>query len=639
MWSDNETSEDLLGFKVHANLLIDVVKDDSVLPISIGVFGDWGSGKSSILQIIKDKFEEKNENDEFIEKETLCIYFNGWTFEGYDDAKAALLNAILKELEDNKKLTDEVKEAVKEKAKKLWKSIDWMRGAGMVLKNVALPAVSAYFTGGLSLIPFAYQKLSEWGADSPEKLIEKLQSDEGKEFFISLTKEDAEVDKKDKTNAVAEFRKDFIELLEVTKFKRLVVIIDDLDRCTPERIIENLEAVKLFLNVPKTAFIIGADPRIVKHAIEHKYKNNSQIEEDNSRIIDDYLEKLIQLPYSLPKLSEPEVETYISMLICKRELDEINFKIVHSEFQKFRKADRYSAFGLTNFETILDKVDFDKVKSNVITIPSLVPLITQSLYGNPRQIKRFLNTYTLRQRLANVASLSNFNDSILAKLMILEYSELKLFKQLFEWQINQDGIPNEIIEIEENCIDKSIEEASNSLKSNFSEWGKPKLIKWIQVEPQLSQIDLRDYFWISRDKIGSSITASSLIPPIVKALFNELQIDSMTASVTKSIIQNKFLQFSETEKESFFVLLSNNLKKNPKQKTCYTIFNCMLDDKIENTAYHYKETLKVIRLTDIEPAIAVSLADFKTHNEMGEFLSDYFKGNTSKSSKAFNLQK
>jgi hypothetical protein len=44
MWSDNETSEDLLGFKVHANLLIDVVKDDIVLPISIGVFGDWGSG-------------------------------------------------------------------------------------------------------------------------------------------------------------------------------------------------------------------------------------------------------------------------------------------------------------------------------------------------------------------------------------------------------------------------------------------------------------------------------------------------------------------------------------------------------------------------------------------------------------------
>lgn len=638
MWSDNETSEDLLGFKVHANLLIDVVKDDSVLPISIGVFGDWGSGKSSILQIIKDKFEEKDESDNFIENETLCIYFNGWTFEGYDDAKAALLNAILKELEDNKKLAEDVKEAVKEKAKKLWKSIDWMRGAGMVLKNVALPAVSAYFTGGLSLIPFTHQKLSEWGADSPEKLIEKLQSDEGKEFFKSLTKDDIEADKKDKTNAVAEFRKDFIELLDATKFKRLVVIIDDLDRCTPERIIENLEAVKLFLNVPKTAFIIGADPRIVKHAIEHKYKKNSQIEDDNSRIIDDYLEKLIQLPYSLPKLSEPEVETYISMLICKRELDETNFKIAHSEFQKFRITDRYSAFGLTNFEKILQKVDFDKVKANVITIPSLVPLITQSLYGNPRQIKRFLNTYTLRQRLADVASLTNFNDSILAKLMILEYSELKLFKQLFEWQINQDGLPDEIKEIEKHCIDKTIEESLSNLKSDFNDWSKPKVIKWIQVEPQLSQIDLRDYFWISRDKISSSITASSIVPQVVKTLFNELQIDGMTASVTKNLIQKQFLQFTEIEKESFFMLLSGSLKKNPKQKRYYDIFNCMLDDNIVNTAYYYMESLKIISSSNIEPATGLSLKNYKTHSEIGEFLVNYFKDGKSQASKAFNTK-
>lgn len=638
MWSDNETSEDLLGFKVHANLLIDVVKDDSILPITIGVFGDWGSGKSSILQIIKDTFEEKDENNEYIENETLCIYFNGWTFEGYDDAKAALLNAILKELEDNKKLTAEIKDAVREKAKNLWKSIDWMRGAGMVLKNVALPAVSAYFTGGLSLIPFASQKLSEWGTDSPEKLIDKLQSEEGKEFFKSLAKEEPEVDVKDKTNVVAEFRKDFIELLEATKFKRLIVIIDDLDRCTPERIIENLEAVKLFLNVPKTAFIIGADPRIVRHAIEHKYKNNSQIEEDNSRIIDDYLEKLIQLPYSLPKLSEPEVETYISMLICKRELDKTNFKMVRSEFQKFRKTDRYSAFGLTNFEKILNKEQFEKVKSNVITIPSLVPLITQSLYGNPRQIKRFLNTYTLRQRLANVASLSNFNDSILAKLMILEYSELKLFKQLFDWQINQDGLPDEIKEIEENCLEKTNEEALAKLKTNFNDWCKPKVVKWIQVEPQLSQIDLRDYFWISRDKIGSSITASSIVPQIVKSLFNELQIDGMTTSVTKDLINKQFAQFNENEKESFFILLSNNLKKNPKQKRYYDIFNSMLEVNIPNASYYYMESLKVISLSNIEPATGLALKNYKSNPEIGEFLIAYFKEGKSPASKAFNIK-
>ena len=638
MWADNETSEDLLGFKVHADLLIDVINDDNVLPVTIGVFGDWGSGKSSILQIIKEEFDRKVE-DKYVHKETLCIYFNGWTFEGYDDAKAALLESILKELEENEKLSIDVVESVKEKAKKIWKSIDWMRGASMVMKNVALPAVSAYFTGGLSLAPFALQKISEWGTEGTSKLIAKLQSEDGEEFYNSLLKKD---ESEGKTNQVREFRSDFEDLLKVTKFKRLVVLIDDLDRCTPDRIIENLEAIKLFLNVPKTAFIVGADPRIVRYAIEYKYKNNNKIEEDNVRIVDDYLEKLIQIPYSLPKLSEPEVETYISMLICKRELENSKFKDIYKKFQEFRVTNRYSPFGISNLAAVLndDTIAFEKVKSNIITIPSLVPLIANSLYGNPRQIKRFLNTYTLRQRLANVASLHNFKDAVLAKLMILEYSELKLFRQLFEWQINQDGLPKQIQNIEKYCHEKSTEEALNQLQKNeFIDWSKPKIIKWLQIEPQLSKIDLRDYFWISRDKINSSITASSLIPQIVKILFNDLQVDGMTATITKSLIQKHFVTFSEIEKESFLNLLSINLKKNPKQKRFFDIFNYMLDDEIPNISPVYIETLKAIRVTDVEAAVGLSLSNYKTHQEMGGFLMSYFKDSKTPTSKAFNLNK
>ena len=632
MWADNETSEDLLGFKVHADLLINILKDESVLPITIGVFGDWGSGKSSVLQIVKDEFEKEDDKD------SLCIYFNGWTFEGYDDAKAALLHSILKELEDNKKISAELKDAVKKKVKKLWTSINWMRGAGMVMKNVALPAVTAYFTGGLSLVPFAYQEMAKWGND-PEKIIEKLQSDEGKELFNAFVKEGKETDKIS-TNAVAEFRRDFSDLLVATNFKRLVVIIDDLDRCSPERIIENLEAIKLFLNVPKTAFLIGADPRIVKYAIEHKYKNNKEIEEDNNRIVIDYLEKLIQLPYSLPRLSESEVETYISMLICKKEISDTKFKNVLEEFKKYRLTNKYSAFGLSNFEKILESDEFGKVKDNVITIPSLVPLITNSLYGNPRQIKRFLNTYTIRKRLAEVASLQSFNDAVLAKMMILEYSEPKLFKKLFEWQIVQDGVPKEITDIEVLCKDKGIDDITAEIKdTDFKEWSKPKIIKWFQIEPMLSGVDLRDYYWIARDKLESSITAMSMIPPVVRALFNELLPDNMTATVTRSLLSEKFQPFSVIEKGAFFNLLSSNLKRNSQQKRLYDIFNVMTEDKIENAAYHYVEALKIVSVSDIEPAVATRLADFKSEPEIGEFLNDYFKDGKSKASKAFNLKK
>ncbi|MEX6689197.1 P-loop NTPase fold protein [Danxiaibacter flavus] len=632
MWADNETSEDLLGFKVHADLLINIINDESVLPITIGVFGDWGSGKSSILQIVKEEFDGVDDKD------SLCIHFNGWTFEGYDDAKAALLDSIVKELEGNKKISAEIKDTIKEKARKLWKSINWMRGAGMVMKNVALPAVSAYFTGGLSLVPFAIQKITEWG-DNPEKIIEKLKSEEGKEIYNAFVKDRKEKDK-NSTNAVAEFRKDFSDLLEATNLKRLIVIIDDLDRCSPERIIENLEAIKLFLNVSKTAFLIGADPRIVKYAIEHKYKNNREIEEDNNRIIIDYLEKLIQLPYSLPRLSESEVETYISMLICKKEIGIEKFKNVLDEFKKYRMTNKYSAFGLSHFEKILEAEEFRKVKDNVITIPSLVPLITNSLYGNPRQIKRFLNTYTIRKRLAEVASLQSFNEAVLAKMMILEYSEPKLFKKLFEWQIVQDGVPKEITDIETLCKEKGINDVISEIKdTDFKDWSKPKIIKWFQIEPLLSGVDLRDYYWIARDKLENSITSASMIPPVVRALFNELLPDNMTTTVTKSLLSEKFQPFSDIEKDAFFNLLSSNLKRNPQQKRLYDIFNVMTENKIENTGYHYMEALKIISVTDIEPAVATRLADFKSEPEMGDFLKDYFQDGKSRASKAFNLKK
>ncbi|HSH64256.1 MAG TPA: P-loop NTPase fold protein [Bacteroidia bacterium] len=150
MWADNETSEDLLGFKVHADLLIDVIKDDKVLPVTIGVFGDWGSGKSSILKIVNE--ELKGEKDE-LKDDTLVLYFNGWVFEGYDDAKAALLESIIKAFEEHKTIGNKVKD----KTKKLLKSVKWMRALGFGFKKIILPTAAAYFTGGISLIPFLAQ--------------------------------------------------------------------------------------------------------------------------------------------------------------------------------------------------------------------------------------------------------------------------------------------------------------------------------------------------------------------------------------------------------------------------------------------------------------------------------------------------
>jgi hypothetical protein len=635
MWSDNETSEDLLGFKVHADLLINVINDETVLPTTVGVFGDWGSGKSSILQIIKSEFDKEEHKD------SLCIYFNGWTFEGYDDAKAALLNAILKGLEDNKKMTEEVKIAVKEKAKKIWKSIDWMRGAGMVMKNIALPAVAAYFTGGLSLVPFAAQKISEWGVDSKVGLISKLQSEDGEELFKSFIKDKGE-EREDKTNVVAEFRKDFDELLKATKFKKLVVIIDDLDRCNPDRIIDNLEAVKLFLNVSNTAFIIGADPRIVKHAIEFRYKQKGKITEaDDADIVKDYLEKLIQIPYNLPKLSDSEVETYISLLICKRELPPEQFKKVHNFFTAFRTRDRYSVCGFAAIKDSIDESYRDKIIHSLVSLPALVPIITQTLSGNPRQIKRFLNTLTLRQRLAMVANISDFNVAILAKLMVLEYSntDIALFKQLYEWQIEQKGVPAQIKELEA-IVDSNTDPNKAKIEientDELKKWSSARLVNWLKVEPSLSDIDLSDYFWLSRDKIASTIPGVSLIPTVVKNLYQKLEPESLTDAILKKIITKEVMALSEFERNRFLEFASQMLIRNPTKKRQYEVFHLMMDSDVPEAEIYYVKALHLISVGDIPAAVGLALRRFDTRKEIKEYIGTKLSKVDSIATKAYN---
>ena len=58
------------------------------------------------------------------------------------------------------------------------------------------------------------------------------------------------------------------------------------------------------------------------------------------------------------------------MLICKKEIDNAKFKNILEEFKKYRLTNKYSAFGLANFEKILETEEFRKVKDNIITIPS-----------------------------------------------------------------------------------------------------------------------------------------------------------------------------------------------------------------------------------------------------------------------------
>lgn len=617
MWADNETSDDLLGFKVHADLLVDVINDENVLPVTIGVFGDWGSGKSSILKIVEKQLIGNNKDG--FRDGTLVLYFNGWVFEGYDDAKAALLESIIEKFAKHKTLGSKVKD----ETSKLLKSVKWMRLMGLGFKKIAVPAATAYLTGGVSLIPYLLKEFSQLDAT---ELSDKLQGEGAENFLNSIIRKNED----DEITMVREFREDFKKMLDKSNIKKLVVIIDDLDRCTPDRLIENLEAIKLFLNVDKTAFVIGADPRIVRHAIELRYKtdgieNSSDVESRNDRIVSDYLEKLIQVPYYLPKLTDNEVETYLSLLFCQKELGS-NFNKVLEAFYSTRENNRYDVFGLGDIDSILKPEEKSKLTSSVSIIASLAPIITEGLKGNPRQIKRFLNTYSLRDRLVRVAKIYDFKMDVLAKLMVLEYSSQSLFRQIYEWQSTQKGESKEIMELESLASKNSID----IIKEKYSaDWGTEKSVKWLNAEPKLTGIDLRDYYWITRDQLTTSISGSSLISPHIRSLVKKLIEPVSGSALTRTVSKEIKNKLNDDDYTTLMSLLEKELTKAPEKTEMHEAFIELMAENCPNVIDAYIRVIKKVDNNKIPFSLAQNFKLIESKNSGVKKLYNLFSKESS----------
>lgn len=619
MWSDNETKQDLLGFKVHADLVKEVVLDEEILPTIIGVFGDWGSGKSSVLKIIQDDLQEQEEVE--------CLYFNGWMFEGYDDAKAALLESILKKLADEKKFKPEIKH----KATELLKSVNWMRTVHLGFKNVGLPVLAAYLTGGTSLIGTAYDKLSSLAnkfRDNPNEIIEGLKNVETDELVEKLIKSKLE----EPEIGIRKFREKFSALLKETNIKSLVILIDDLDRCSPERIIENLEAIKLFLNVDNTAFVIGADQRLIEQAIESKYG-------ENNRLVKEYLEKVIQIPYHLPKLSSSEVETYMALLFCKRELKSTEFDEVVHEFKRFRETDRYSVFSFGKIKAFLAEKTIDvpdKLEKGLLMVKNISPLITKGLEGNPRQIKRYLNAFTLRKKLASVANLSDFQDDVLVKLMILEYTESDLFEELYKWQANEKGFPNQIKKLEKNYLSDTDQQKLSKINGASESWVSDKMVGWIKLSPPLSKIDLRDYFWITRDKLSESVSGL-FISPIVRNAIKELCDLSPSEKLLNQNINSYVTKFTELELDSFYKVLESRATKEAEEKLYYDIYIALIANNIKGSEVKFLSTLRIL-IKSAPPSPARRIVELSNKNTIIKSFIEEELDDSTKLGKAIKMQ-
>jgi hypothetical protein len=116
--------------------------------------------------------------------------------------------------------------------------------------------------------------------------------------------------RREQLRSLEQFEGQFRTLLDqyvVRHEGRLIVFVDDLDRCLPEKTIEVLEAIKLFLDVPGCIFLLGIDHEAVQEAVQTRYEGEVKGRQ--------YLEKIIQLPFLLPPIDPADMRDFVERLV------------------------------------------------------------------------------------------------------------------------------------------------------------------------------------------------------------------------------------------------------------------------------------------------------------------------------------
>lgn len=539
MWNDVETTNDLLNFGVVADTAAQLIRDSGNQPLSIGVSGSWGSGKSSLVKMIGKSLNES-------EQKYLFLEFNAWLYQGFDDAKMALLQSVsdllLEEANNQKTLTD--------KAIDLVKRVRWFK----VLK-LGAPVASGAVLGGSIGGPVgaaigAFGGLFKGGDLPTQEELTKAQ-----EAYKGLEPELKGILKEEETSSlpkeIASLRESFAEILEGLNIK-LVVLVDDLDRCLPDTAISTLEAMRLLLFLPRTSFIIAADEKMIRSAVRSHF-SNIQIDDE---LVTSYFDKLIQVPLRVPRIGVSEVKAYLILLFAEQAVKKevITQEILEKARKSILEAVKKPWLGGLKQQSISDAFgDSSSLLEKQIDISGQLAHImatTEQLAGNPRLIKRFLNNLIIRETIANAQGMG---------IAFEELIKLQLFERCaspsaFEFLANKvaesdNGKVEFLIEIEEKL--KSGEDYEVPDQS----WKDPFIEEWLQITPLLADVDLRPLLHLSKDTIVS-LSGVDELSQEAKEIYEAL----LVVKSSQSRLVTKIQSLHETEANQILIRLKRKLR-------------------------------------------------------------------------------
>lgn len=252
----NSTDLDGLGFSTYSKVLGDAAVGTPG-PFTIGVFGEWGTGKTSLMRLIQSYLDEK--------ENVVTVWFNAWRYEREEHPIVPLVATIIRELERNKTFTAKLAE-----------------GGKTLIRSLRAVAYGFSAKSKVKLPGFAEVEASFVAKEMIER-DEKLTAD-------PLL---------DRSLYYEAFER--LSALPANKNSRIVVIIDDLDRCFPDLAIRLLESIKLVLAQQGFIFILGVARSVIEGYLQHRYSTEYGIADFEGH---SYLDKIVQLPFHIPPHKE-----------------------------------------------------------------------------------------------------------------------------------------------------------------------------------------------------------------------------------------------------------------------------------------------------------------------------------------------
>jgi len=259
---DNAAISPGLAFDELARVLGELIVNAAGGQLTVGIFGGYGSGKTTLMRAIKNCVERRDD------RSLLSVEFNAWRHDHEPRLFLPFLSAIYghEQIGKTPTLADQVVAAARA----------FVRG------------VSFEMTVGIAKMSFAGDKTAE----AEEKSL----------------KGDAEGVLKGYTDVHRSLCNLTLDQETKAVIRRIVVFIDDLDRCVPQKAFALLEALKSFMDIPGFIFVLGLDPRAIETYLPGKYGRHLYVTPE------EYLEKLVQIPIHLPRVTSEGITTEMTRL-------------------------------------------------------------------------------------------------------------------------------------------------------------------------------------------------------------------------------------------------------------------------------------------------------------------------------------